>query len=509
MSSAHSFPIVWTIAGSDCCAGAGLQADLHTFHDFNVIGNSIVSAVTAQHPHGVLSVTTVDEETYRRQFEALLIQGFPDAIKIGLLCNGTQIALLAETIRYIRAHSSKPVFVVYDPVATASSGQKLADVTTLLPKIKTQLLPLIDLLTPNAHELARLTMLPENAIRNEEQVIRCADLLRELGVKAILAKGGHFTFTENEICDYLIEESGVSRFYHPRIDSVNTHGTGCTLAAAIAAMSAKGFRLQDSVTVAVAYLQQGLRNSSPHGQTALASVKHSGYPVRRHDFPRTDLMDFPLTLPKQPFATTEQKLGLYPVVDSVVWIEKLIHAGVKTLQIRLKNQPHFETEEQIKRAIALARQHQVRLFINDYWQLAVKYGAYGVHLGQEDLATADLTAIQQAGLRLGVSTHGYFEMMRVFALRPSYIACGPIFPTATKVMQTLPQGVQNLMRYVTLAEGIPTVAIGGIKLMDFPAVLAAGVGSIAVVSAITQAENWQSAVEKGRIFFNRPECLPN
>lgn len=331
MSSAHSFPIVWTIAGSDCCAGAGLQADLHTFHDFNVIGNSIVSAVTAQHPHGVLSVTTVDEETYRRQFEALLIQGFPDAIKIGLLCNGTQIALLAETIRYIRAHSSKPVFVVYDPVATASSGQKLSDVTTLLPKIKTQLLPLIDLLTPNAHELARLTMLPENAIRNEVQVIRCADLLRELGVKAILAKGGHFTFTENEICDYLIEESGVSRFYHPRIDSVNTHGTGCTLAAAIAAMSAKGFRLQDSVTVAVAYLQQGLRNSSPHGQTALASVKHSGYPVRRHDFPRTDLMDFPLTLPKQPFAATEQKLGLYPVVDSVVWIEKLIHAGVKTL----------------------------------------------------------------------------------------------------------------------------------------------------------------------------------
>lgn len=87
-------PVVWTVAGSDSCAGASLQTDLHTFHDFGVVGNSVVTSVTAQHPHGVLCVTPVDSETYRQQFNALLVQGFPNAIKIGLLCNAEQVQIL-------------------------------------------------------------------------------------------------------------------------------------------------------------------------------------------------------------------------------------------------------------------------------------------------------------------------------------------------------------------------------------------------------------------------------
>ncbi|WP_109078029.1 thiamine phosphate synthase [Aggregatibacter kilianii] len=208
-----------------------------------------------------------------------------------------------------------------------------------------------------------------------------------------------------------------------------------------------------------------------------------------------------LIAPSEPFARTEFKLGLYAIVDSYEWIERLIHAGVKTLQIRIKNRSPEQAEKEIARCIELARQHQVRLFINDFWQLAVKHKAYGVHLGQEDLADADLVAIQQAGLRLGVSTHDAEEIARVLPLRPSYVACGHIFPTQTKAMPSAPQGVVNLARQVQLLGDMPSVAIGGIKEENFAEILATGVGSIAVVSAITQAKDWQSAVKNLLKFF--------
>ena len=106
-----------------------------------------------------------------------------------------------------------------------------------------------------------------------------------------------------------------------------------------------------------------------------------------------------------PFPATPHRLGLYPVVDSVEWIARLLEAGVTTLQLRIKDLPDEQVEEDIAAAIALGKRYHARLFINDYWQLAIKHGAYGVHLGQEDLDTADLAAIHHAGLRLGVSTH--------------------------------------------------------------------------------------------------------
>ncbi|MDY4317465.1 thiamine phosphate synthase [Pectobacterium actinidiae] len=195
-----------------------------------------------------------------------------------------------------------------------------------------------------------------------------------------------------------------------------------------------------------------------------------------------------------PFAPTSQRLGLYPVVDSVEWIERLLSIGVKTIQLRIKDRSDEQAETDVIQAIALGRRYQAQLFINDYWKLAVKHQAYGVHLGQDDLDTADLTAIKQAGLRLGVSTHDDPELARAVALNPSYIALGHIFPTQTKDMPSAPQGLAELARHITdLEDRFPTVAIGGISMDRVPAVLATGVGSIAVVSAITQAPDWRQA----------------
>ncbi|MGF6424714.1 thiamine-phosphate pyrophosphorylase [Lelliottia sp. 489] len=196
------------------------------------------------------------------------------------------------------------------------------------------------------------------------------------------------------------------------------------------------------------------------------------------------------------FLPVPLRLGLYPVVDSVEWIERLLKAGVKTLQLRIKDKRDEEVESDVIAAIELGRRFDARLFINDYWQLAIKHQAYGVHLGQEDLETTDLSAIREAGLRLGVSTHDDMEIDVALTARPSYIALGHVFPTQTKQMPSAPQGLAQLARHMARLGDYPTVAIGGISLARAPAVLETGVGSIAVVSAITQAADWQAATEQ-------------
>ncbi|ELQ6172683.1 thiamine phosphate synthase [Cronobacter dublinensis] len=196
------------------------------------------------------------------------------------------------------------------------------------------------------------------------------------------------------------------------------------------------------------------------------------------------------------FAPVPRRLGLYPVVDSVEWIARLLEAGVRTLQLRIKDKTDADVEADVRAAIDLEKRYHARLFINDYWRLAIKHQAYGVHLGQEDLQTADLNAICAAGLRLGVSTHDDMEIDVALAVRPSYIALGHVFPTQTKQMPSAPQGLAQLAAHVQRLGDYPTVAIGGISLARAPAVLKTGVGSIAVVSAITQAADWRAATQQ-------------
>ncbi|HAS8479146.1 TPA: thiamine phosphate synthase [Vibrio vulnificus] len=199
-----------------------------------------------------------------------------------------------------------------------------------------------------------------------------------------------------------------------------------------------------------------------------------------------------------------QQLGLYPVVDDVSWIEKLLPLGIKTVQLRIKDPNQTDLEQQIVRAIQLGRHYGAQVYINDYWQLAIQHQAYGVHLGQEDLQVADLVALANAGIALGLSTHGYYELLRIVQLQPSYIALGHIFPTTTKQMPSLPQGLVRLKLYQQLIDtmpydesitGVPTVAIGGIDQTNAATVWRCGVSSLAVVRAITLAKDVKAAIE--------------
>ncbi|MDO4433377.1 MAG: thiamine phosphate synthase [Alysiella sp.] len=188
-------------------------------------------------------------------------------------------------------------------------------------------------------------------------------------------------------------------------------------------------------------------------------------------------------------------LKFYAVLPDANWIIRMVKAGVHTVQLRNKTLQGKALYQEIERCVAACRHSKTQLFINDHWQMAIDAGAYGIHLGQEDMDTANFTAIAQAGLRLGLSTHSISELDRALSLAPSYVASGAIFPTATKQMPTEPQGLEKLRAYVQQAGNTPVVAIGGIDLNNAQAVLATGVASLAVVRAITESDNPELVVK--------------
>ncbi|UYO47962.1 thiamine phosphate synthase [Rhodopseudomonas palustris] len=176
----------------------------------------------------------------------------------------------------------------------------------------------------------------------------------------------------------------------------------------------------------------------------------------------------------------------YPVVDSIAWVKRLAALGVGTVQLRAKDLDDGAALQLVTDALAAVKDTSVKLIINDYWRAAIVAGAQHLHLGQEDLAEADLAEIRSAGLTLGLSTHDNAELETALAAEPDYIALGPIFPTTLKSMRFAPQGIPKITEWKKRVGNIPLVAIGGIKLEQAEEIFAAGADSIAVVSDVTQ-----------------------
>jgi thiamine-phosphate pyrophosphorylase len=179
----------------------------------------------------------------------------------------------------------------------------------------------------------------------------------------------------------------------------------------------------------------------------------------------------------------------YPVVDSVAWVARLAALGVGTVQLRAKNLDEAQALRVVTDALAATKGTRTKLVVNDYWRAAIAAGAEHLHLGQEDLtelSAADLQAIRDVGLTLGLSTHDDLELETALRAKPDYVALGPIFPTTLKSMRFAPQGIPKITEWKRRVGDIPLVAIGGIKLEQAPAIFAAGADSIAVVSDVTQ-----------------------
>ena len=184
----------------------------------------------------------------------------------------------------------------------------------------------------------------------------------------------------------------------------------------------------------------------------------------------------------------------YPIVPTAAWVARLVPLGVRTIQLRLKDKTPAEVRDEISAALVVTRAPRCRLIVNDYWQAAIDLGATDLHLGQEDLADADLAAIRRAGIALGISTHSDDELEIALQAAPAYIALGPIYETKLKAMKWEPQGLEKIGEWKKRIGALPLVAIGGITPDRAGPVLAAGADSIAVITDFMTAPHPEARV---------------
>lgn len=512
--TATSRVVVLTIAASDSSGFAGISMDTRTQTAMGVHSALVVTANTAQTNEGVVSINPVASNTFKDQ----LITGLslkPAAIKIGLLVSIEQIKQVAE---FLSKKALQNIPVIIDPVLESSSGVEFSS-TNIISAYRQYLLSYCTLLTPNIDEVEKLTGIKVICVATMKQATQ---QLLALGVQSVLVKGGHLVgndFSEGVSQDYFSDTKQNFFLGLATITTDATRATGCALSSAIASSFALGYSIYDAVVIGKMAISQGLRHAytvegaslnkaqkemigkkikekvTKRKVTKEKSAKKKKYgPVNIQFFPNQEI-DLPV-LTLNPISVKSRKafpdcncpvLGLYPVVDRADWIKDLAPAGVTTIQLRIKDLTGALLKAEIQSAIRLANDYHIRLFINDYWELAIECGAYGVHLGQEDIDDADLDAIFAAGLRLGLSTHCHYEVARAHYYKPSYIACGPVYHTETKDMPWVPHGLNGLSYWRSVLS-YPLVAIGGINVERFDGVKATGVDSIAMITAITLAD---------------------
>jgi hydroxymethylpyrimidine kinase/phosphomethylpyrimidine kinase/thiamine-phosphate diphosphorylase len=507
-------PVVWTISGTDSGGGAGLHADTRALDAFGVHGACAVAAVTAQHSRAVTRVEPVSPALLDAQLAALADDMPPDAIKTGLLGSLGNLRVVVDHVRGLRARfPERAIPLVVDPVFGATTGAPFAD-DALRAAYRDELLPLATLATPNVAEARALV--PSSQLLGPEPLARA---WRAFGVHAVVVTGGDSDrLAEDEVAqlptarlasrlaeidaraawahDWLDAEHGLrSRGWlaSRRIETAHDHGTGCVFASSAAAALAHGFVAADAVVLAKMATTEGLRHAYAAGGGAGPVAPRAGFASRLANLPVLNPLpgaDSRFAFPALPAHTR----GLYAIVDSCEWVARVLAEGVRLVQLRIKHAAGDALAREIRGAIAIARAAGATLIVNDHWALALEFGADGVHLGQDDLAGADIDALHHAGLLLGVSTHSYWEVCRARALRPSYIACGPIHATTLKQMPWLPQGDANLAYWCALLHDTPVVAIGGMDAGRARDAMRAGAWAVAVVGAITRSADPRAAI---------------
>jgi len=493
-----SRPVVWSIAASDSGGGAGIQADLNTIHSHECHGCTLITAITAQNSVAVEKIHPLRQVDLEAQWQALEKDLLPNAIKIGLIPEPSTLRWLAKHLAELKKRQA--FFCVWDPVLKASTGARFLDAFDrgeINPLLKT-----IDLITPNLSETSLLTQIE---IRSFQDIERAAEQLLQRGAKAVLIKGGH-SFLEDkdhQLCqDYFLSAEQSFWLQNPKQIQPNSHGTGCTLASAIAANIALGNPLATALIYANAFIQQSLRLAAPQGTGA--------GPVWQTQ-PQNSGQDFPV-LCQQPDANQLQflsapNLGLYAIVDSLQWAKDCIASGIDTLQWRVKN-PNKEQLLELPELIQYCHQQKVPLYINDHWQLAIEHNAYGVHLGQEDLDDSllldeGLPRIAAKGMRLGLSCHNESEIARARYFNPSYLAFGPVFLAKSKQVDHPCLGTHQLQAWYQRYKHLhPMTCIGGIATDNLTEVLSTGIESVAVISAVQDKAARQRFTQQFRTDIN-------
>ncbi|GJP36909.1 hypothetical protein CLOM_g21371 [Closterium sp. NIES-68] len=446
-------PVVLTIAGSDSGGGAGIQADIKASAAHGTWCATAITAVTAQNTRGVQSVHGVDADVVVAQLRSVLSDLPVAAIKTGMLPNAEVVAAVCDVME----GEAKGVPLVVDPVLVASSGDSLAD-NQALQLIRSRLLPLAAVVTPNLKEAEALLLLAPGSIRTIEDMQRAAKGIHALGARSVLVKGGHLE--GDAATDVFYDGAAFHELSSPRLATTNTHGTGCSMAASIAAELVQGRGVKEAVVEAKAYLSHILAKSVP---------------ITMGSGPQGPLNHLPLSchfgLPNARAAFRPGMLRLYAVTDSRMnktWgrsvgdaIREAIAGGATFLQIREKDIETGDFVQQAAEAVAVARAHGIPLVINDRVDVALAVDADGIHVGQSDMDAATVRQILGPTRIIGVSCKSPAHAEKAWRDGADYIGVGGVFPTKTKENnRTI--GVAGLAD-VCLVSKLPVVAIGGIS----------------------------------------------
>ena len=493
MSSEIKPRYLLAICASDSRGGAGLQAALSQAALSGCECRSVVLAVTAQSHQGVEAVTYVTASMVEAQIQAALRDGPPEAVLIGWLPPEPEVLEYLRTfLNELQASSQVPV--IWDPVVSATLGELPAAHSGL-----TGLIPNVSVMTPSLDEARWLL---------GDQTLSAAAAgaaLQHAGAHTVVITGGddeqqqHSAWVTDLIfsrADENFPECAAKPSFalHQQREAVQAHGTGSQFSAALAVQLTKGTRLYDAIVIAAAAARQALIASSGvlgiefggtesgglepersvYRNCIASSLPHSG-----DEWPLiTDVGTYPRTDCFEPYNP-----GLYALTESLDHLEMLLGMGVDTVQWRIKA-PGPDYKDQTRRALAMCRSQGVSFWLNDDWPLALELKPDGVHLGQEDLVSADIDALHAAGVSLGISTPTEWEIARARAQKPGYIAFGPVFTPLSKRLRYQPLGIDCLSAWSERYRSWPQTCIGGIVPENARLVAESGVGSLAVVTCI-------------------------
>ena len=552
-------PIAWSIAGLDTAGGAGLSADQRAADALGVHLCPIAACLTAQHSQGVDAIFPVDQAQLEAQLQALAQDLRPHAIKTGLLGSVSAIETVARWVDRLRADAPagtdphRHLALVVDPVLRASAGGAAFTDAAIVQAYRHWLLPRATVLTPNRSEALALLDTHTDAAGATpsraalERIPDLATALQALGPRCVLVTGGDVDETRppsvNEAgpgletrfsLDWLQSPHAQGWLCAPRVDTPHHHGTGCTLASAVAAALALGHGTADACVLGRMVVHHALMHARAAGSGrgpviaaagALAGAGQGGAPIPwlglGRELPWRMLPD---TVRTATAPLTGTPIGnarfpafhppadrLYGILPDGPSLAASVEAGLRCVQLRHKAPQGADTA--LVTSLQAAAHHGATLFVNDHWRLALAtprptpgpdkgddglaHGTahchprfqLGIHLGQEDLLA--LSADDRAALRdrrhdtlLGLSSHCPWELARALGCGPSYVACGPVQATTTKDMPWLPQGEHNLRWWVAQSDA-PVVAIGGLLGTDDVRRFAAcGPAALCVVRAL-------------------------
>ncbi|PSC75210.1 thiamine biosynthetic bifunctional enzyme chloroplastic isoform C [Micractinium conductrix] len=523
-------PRVLAIAGSDSGGGAGIQADLKACMAAGVFCTTAVTALTAQNTRGVESVHMAPTAFIRQQIAAVLGDIGADVAKTGMLPTPEVVEAVAEELQ-----AQGLVKLVVDPVLVSTSGDALAT-NGVAEAIKTHLLPLATIVTPNIPEASKL--LDGRPINGIEGMKAAAEELHRYGPQWVLIKGGHLagqvTHPDDQegdagagllhsvrpgmVTDILFDGKNMIELSEPHISTGNNHGTGCTLASTIAAELAKGADVSTAVRRAKKYVWRMLERSMdlPLGQGPQKPMNHGfaiadwsadlataaagsagGSAGAGAGVAATSYAAEAAREQRAAAATRRSRipnrcdLRVYVVTDPVCnaaqarsnaeAVRMAIDGGATIVQLREKKIDGGAFLQQAAEVLEVCKARGVPLLINDRVDVALAVGADGVHVGQGDLPAVTVRRMIGADLILGVSVKTVEEALRAEADGADYLGAGAVFPTGTKESEVI--GLQRLQA-ICAAVDIPVVAIGGVKVGNAAETVAAGCAGAAVVSGV-------------------------